>query len=78
MFHQEFCICNGFNYKSHEEDKTISMDPRMLGSLGVDKAEVYKTTYSHISQLEYKVSHPYRCIIVNYGCHINTQLDRKT
>jgi hypothetical protein len=27
------------NYQTHEKDETISMDPKMLGNLGVDKTK---------------------------------------
>jgi hypothetical protein len=36
MFYQEFCIHNGPNYQTHEEDKEIFVDFKMLGSMGAD------------------------------------------
>jgi hypothetical protein len=44
MFYQELCIYHGSNHQTHEEDKTIYVNPRMLSNLGVDKTKVYKST----------------------------------
>jgi len=48
MFYQELCIYHGSNYQTHEEDKTIYVNPKMSRNLGVDKTKVYKSTYSYI------------------------------
>lgn len=48
MFYQELCIYHGSNYQTHEENKTIYVNPRMSSNLEVDKKKVYKSTYSYI------------------------------
>jgi hypothetical protein len=42
-------IYYGYNHQSHEKDKTIFVDLKMSGILGIDKVKIYKTTYYYIS-----------------------------
>jgi hypothetical protein len=49
MFHKKICIHNGPNYQTHEENITIYVDLKMLAIMGVDKVEVYWSTYLDIS-----------------------------
>jgi hypothetical protein len=42
MFHQEFCVHNGSNYQTHEEDKIIFVDFRMLDNMDLIKHKYVK------------------------------------
>ncbi len=50
----------------------------MLGNLGVDKAKVYRTIYSYIFELGYRVSCSCRCIIVSHKCYANIEYHKET
>jgi hypothetical protein len=73
MFHQEFCLYHGTNYKVDEENKTFYPNHRMSKSLGLDQVEIHENTNSNTSKLVIGVSCGHICIIVDSRCNVGTK-----
>jgi hypothetical protein len=73
MFHQEFCLYHGTNYKANEEDITICLDHRVLKRLRSNQTKIYGNTNSDTSKLEVGISYAHVCIIIGNRCNVGTK-----